>query len=116
MEKFAVMDHLVLWKLNAVNNREIDPKSICHISPYPCILIDKENGKIVINKKHTYYDQIQMQLAITCRTWCDFVLYTSKGLVVDRVAFDADYWENLQKNILGFYFKHMLPEIVDCDE
>ena len=57
-----------------------------------------------------------MQLAATCRTWGDFVFYTSKGLVIDRVLFDKEYWENLQRNILGFYFKYMLPEIVECDD
>ena len=96
--------------------KDIDPKSICHISPNPCIVINKENGHIDINKNHSYYDQIQMQLAVTCRTWCDFVLYTSKGLVIDRVEFDEFYWESLQRNILEFYFKYMLPEIVESDK
>ena len=53
---------------------------------------------------------------VTCRTWCDFVLYTSKGLVIDRVAFDEFYWESLQRNILEFYVKYMLPEIVESDK
>ena len=38
-----------------------------------------------------------------------FLLYTSKGLVIHRVAFDEYYWESLQSNILEFYFIYMLP-------
>ena len=39
--------------------------------------------KIHINKTHAFYDQIQMQLALTAKIWCDFVLYTSNGLVIE---------------------------------
>ena len=68
-----------------------------------------------INKEHSYYNQIQMQLALTCQTLCDFVLYTHKGLIIDRVKFDKQYWETLQEKILDFYFTYMLPQMVNID-
>ena len=54
-----------------------------------------------------------MQLALSSQTWCDFVFYTSKGLVIDRVDFDEDYWKNIQSLALKFYFEYMLPRIID---
>ena len=27
-------------------------------------------------------------MAITERAWCDFVVYTSKGIAIDRITFD----------------------------
>ena len=53
-----------------------------------------------------------MQLALTTQTWCDFVFYTSKRLVTDRVFYDEEHWCKLQKSILDFYFRYMLDEIV----
>ena len=53
-----------------------------------------------------------MQLALTTQTWCDFVFYTSKGLVTDGVFYDKEHWCKLQKFILDFYFRYMLDEIV----
>ena len=41
------------------------------------------NGKIVINKEHPYYNQITMQMALTGTKWCDFVVYSRKGIVID---------------------------------
>ena len=88
----------------------VDPKNICFIAKKPSLVYDEEHIKI--NKDHPYYKQIQMQLALTTQTWCDFVCYTSKGLVIDRVAFDEHYWSILQREILEFYFNYMLDEII----
>ena len=63
--------------------KDVDPKLICHISPNSMVVA--EGDFLHLNKNHSYYNQVQMQLAITCQTWCDFVLYTSKGLIIDRV-------------------------------
>ena len=90
----------------------VDPKDICFISKNFCLVFDEVTEKIHINKNHTYYDQIQMQLALTTQTWCNFVFYTSKGLVIDRVFYDEEHWGKLQKSILDFYFHYMLDEIV----
>ena len=53
-----------------------------------------------------------MQLALTTQTWCYFVFYTSKGLVIDRIRFDKDYWEELVSKILNFYFTYMLDQLI----
>ena len=41
-----------------------------------------------------------MQLALTTQTWCDFVFYASKELVIDRVFYDKEHWGKLQKSIM----------------
>ena len=52
-----------------------------------------------------------MQLALTMQTWCDFVFYTSKRIVIDRFFYDKEHWGKLQKSIPDFYFHYMLDEI-----
>ena len=48
--------------------KDIDPKDICFMSKDPCIIYDKETDSLHINKKHSYYNQVQMQLALSCQT------------------------------------------------
>ena len=55
---------------------------------------------------------MKVVVALTTKTWCDFVFYTSKGLVIDRVFYNKEHWGKLQKSILDFYFHYMLDEIV----
>ena len=52
-----------------------------------------------------------MQLALTPNMWCDFVFYTSKGLVIDKDFYDKEHWGKLQESILDFYFYYMLDDI-----
>ena len=71
------------------------------------------NGNITINKQHSYYDQVVMQMALTGTTWCDFVVYSKKGIVIDRVRYDHEHWLILQKKIYDFYFNYYLPSLVE---
>ena len=63
---------------------------------------------------HKYYHQVQLQLYITSDsfTWCDFCIYTTKGVLVERIFSDSEW---IAKNIpvLTDYFEsEILPEIV----
>ena len=91
--------------------KDIDPKDICFIAKDSCLVFS--DGKVQLNKRHSYYDHIQMQLALTTQTWCDFVFYTSKDLVIDRIRFDKDYWEELVLKILNFYFTYMFDQLIE---
>ena len=88
--------------------KDVDPKDVCFISIDSCLSLETPD-KIILNRNHSYYDQIQMQLAISTRTWCDFIFYTSKGMVIDRVNFDEEHWDKLLIKVLNFYFEYMLP-------
>ena len=51
-----------------------------------------------------------MQLALTTQTWCDFILYTNKGLIIDRVKYDEEHWFELREKLHKFYFDFLLNE------
>ena len=53
-----------------------------------------------------------MQLALTTQTSCDFVFYTSKGLVIDRVFYDKEHWGKLEKSILAVYFYYIQMKLL----
>ena len=61
---------------------------------------------------HSYYDQVQMQLALTTQSWCDFIFYTNKGMVIDRIRYDESHWVALREKLLKFYFDFLLDEYI----
>ena len=71
---------------------------------------------MTIYKTHSYHDQIQMQLALTCQSFCDFIFYTNKGMVIDRVEFDESAWSKLSERVLKFYFNYLLDNFILREE
>ena len=62
---------------------------------------------------HRYYPQVQGQMAVGECPWCDFVLFTKKGVSVERIKFDSSYWENdVLLKLSNFYNNCLAPEIV----
>ena len=88
---------------------DFDIADIALVQSKFCLKLDDIEKRIKINKEHAYYDQVQMQMALTGTKWCDFVVYGKKGMVIDRVYFDQLYWNELQKKIYDFYFTYFLP-------
>jgi hypothetical protein len=67
-----------------------------------------------VKTTHDYYHQVQGQLNITGRQWCDFVVFTRKGeLYTERIKRDASFWEKVVQKLRTFYLECVLPEIVD---
>ena len=88
--------------------KDYDPADAAIIVRDFCLTLD-DNKLPRINQNHGYFDQVQMQMGLTGSPWCDFVVYTLKGMVIDRVYFDADHFVRLVNRIGEFYFSHFLP-------
>ena len=66
--------------------------------------------RIELKTAHAYYAQIQGQLAIAQRQFCDFIVYTTDD---PFVAFDADIWLcKLLPKLIDFYANCFAPAIV----
>ena len=59
------------------------------------MLYKSDDGKLHLKRSHIYFSQVQGQMGIGGREWCDFVVYTNKGINVDRISFDKTFWEEL---------------------
>ena len=57
----------------------------CGKSGFHC---SASGGRILLKETHSYYAQVQGQMAIGERLWCDFEVFTLKGISVQRIAFD----------------------------
>ena len=66
------------------------PTDACLNADFFCELVPRSSGdqKVQLKRSRSYYCQVQGQMAITERAWCDFVVYTSKGIAIDRITFD----------------------------
>lgn len=72
--------------------------------------ICKKDG--MVNKRHMYYYQMQQQLYVVNRTWCDFVVRGSNGeLYCKRVPYDPTWWIEKLANLESFYDSYILPEL-----
>ena len=59
------------------------------------------------------YAQVQGQMAIGERMWCDFVVFTFKGVSVQRIFFNRDYWTTrLLLKLVSFYDNCVALELV----
>ena len=66
-----------------------------------------------LKKSHIYYAQVQGQMGIGERLWCDFVIYTCKGITIERINFDPHFWnDELLPKLISFYDNCVAPEIV----
>ena len=68
------------------------------------------NGRL--KKTHKYYCQIQTQMYVTGAFACDFVVWTTVGLHVDRVERDEEYIENLTSKMDNFVMEYLIPELI----
>jgi hypothetical protein len=93
------------------SQRDKTPREACSSSDYFCCHV--VNGTVSLRKNHPYYSQVQGQMGIGMRPWCDFVIYTTKGISIERIKFDSRFWEiELLPKLKEFYRKCVAPEIV----
>ena len=72
--------------------RNLTPVEACRISGFCCNV--NSSGQLELKKTHHYYTQVQGQMALGERPWCDFVVYTPLGTSVEVIQFNESYWEN----------------------
>lgn len=83
---------------------QVSPMDACS-DPTFCLHINS-NGHLTLKRNHEYYDQIQGQMGVTGAKWCDFIVYTSRGLSVERIPFNSDHWKKLRNKICDYYFNN----------
>lgn len=70
------------------------------------------NGKVNLVSSHPYYSQVQTQMGVTGRRWCDFLAYTRHGIHLERIMFDRQRWLQILYAAECFFINHMAPVLV----
>ena len=63
-------------------------------------------------RSHKYFTQVQGQLAVCSKQYCDFVVWKPQGISVKRIKEDTNSKESLLRKLTSFYVDNMLPEIM----
>lgn len=72
-----------------------------------------DDGVLRLCENHNYYFQIQGQMAIFDRSYCDFVCWTPCGMYVERIPYDANAVNWMLPKLDAFFLDVILP-IVLC--
>ena len=63
----------------------------------------KSDIEIKLKANHAYFTQCILQVAVTNRKLCYFVVWTPHGKVVDTIIFDNIMWKNIKEKLIVFY-------------
>ena len=87
-------------------SRYVDPCEAAANRDFCCELA---GDTITLKRNYTYFYQIQGQMAISSRKWCDFVIYTNKKVLVERISFNESHWMTMLPKLKDFYVKELIP-------
>ena len=97
-----------VWTHPSTDKKDNSTSSVYHLQKaiYTCSKSKRD---------HSYYHQVQLQLYVTrfMAHWCDFCVYTSKGVVVERILPDKQWQEECIPKLDKYFFDHILPELID---
>ena len=101
---FGILEVKCPYKYRSVKPREAAAmdKDFCLASGTP------GHNDLYLRKSHHHYSQVQGQMMVTGAKWCDFVVYTFKGLHIERIAFDDMFCHSMLKKLNAFYFGNYL--------
>ncbi|CAG9772931.1 unnamed protein product [Ceutorhynchus assimilis] len=74
-------------------------------------LIFNEN-EYSLDRSHCYYYQMQCQMFVTQRKYCDFVIWSKHLLFVERIWYDNDFCLENIKKALDFHAYVIRPELL----
>ena len=72
-----------------------------------------KNNEPILKEDHTFYYQVQLQLRVTARDYCLFVISTFKGIKIMKIFRNEAFIQNMIYKACDFYFDCLVPEIVD---
>jgi len=85
-----------------------EPSEACTDPNFSCVLDD---GKLKLKRNHNYFYQVQGQMALCNRSYCDFFVWTLRGFEYERIYFDPNFWNMCIVKLNSFYLSAMIPEL-----
>lgn len=68
-----------------------------------------DNGARTLSKSHEYYFQVQGQLSVCDKDYCDFVCWTPKGMHIERIVRDYSFFTDVKERLDQFFVTVILP-------
>jgi hypothetical protein len=82
----------------------------------PCLTVNEE--RIEMKKKHKFYGQVQLSLALSNLTEAVFLLYVHKNrsVIIIDVPIDLDFVSDMMSSLTNTYFTYFLPFLYENKE
>ena len=88
--------------------RDVDPEAAAGVKDF-CLL--KNRTIIRLDRNYAYYFQVQAQIFICGLDYCDFVVSTTKGIYIERILPDAQFWVSTIQSAEAFVKVGVFPEL-----
>lgn len=72
----------------------------------------KTDEKVMLSRKHAYYYQVQMQMALSNFHTCYFIVWSKKDVFVEKIEFSEAFWNDKIKDAELFHKNVVLPELL----
>ena len=101
MQGLLILDPSITLDLPRLNVRKLNTACVTPLeaSEDPTLCCEAVNRQCKLKRDHAYFVQVQGQMGVTGASWCDFIIYTKKGISVERIAFDPAYWAELRQKL-----------------
>ena len=74
--------------------------------------IEKNGSEYRLSHKHPYCYQVQTQLNVCKKDYCDFYVWTEKDYHIERIYPDTEFWSTCVEKSSQFFRLCLLPELV----
>lgn len=79
------------------------------------------DGEMSLSIHHSYYDQVQGQLEVCDKSYCDFICWSTKGIHIERIYRNPSFFKTLKPTLDHFSKQALLPRILcgsdfDCNK
>ncbi|XP_034039296.1 uncharacterized protein LOC117522039 [Thalassophryne amazonica] len=101
-------DGLVEIKCEVCATISMEDPSDTNVSCYT----QDHTGALILKTDHAYYYQIQAQLHITEKNFCDLVVWRQGSVYMERITPNNDFWTNCVEESSKFYIHCVLPELL----
>ena len=88
------------------------PFSVRRTVPTHASYFETRDGVVRLSRKHDYYYQIQGQMVILERDYCDFVCWTPLAIHIERIDYDDEFVSTMIPKLDSFFLKAILPRIL----
>ena len=84
---------------------EVSPEDACKDAAFYCTMV---NGDLQLKRSHSYYHQVQLQLYVAAHLshWCDFCIFTTRGVAVERIYPDTHWQHTVLPQLDNYFFEH----------
>ena len=112
IKSLSASRHMTPWE--AVKFKQKQNSFALHEVTVPCKGSKKMITHIRLKKTHRYYNQVQMQMAITGAKMCHFVVFTNKNcnVLIVPVPFNQTFWLTMKDKLLDYHSSCIVPALV----